>query len=332
MPREVLILTASLAMALPQAASAYTLIPLTNFDTSGVVGSGPEGLAYGLENTDADPELERVLYVSEGDDCLNSGTLQCTIFVYDAGAMGAATFLRSFDTPVQQTRGLDLLPNGNLLATTVQGGADGLREISRLDGSLVAGGISFNFTTVSSAQLESVVSRSSTSVLFGDENTGLLYEYNPVAGVLVGLTFAEDGLLWMADDSSGGGVSLLRVLDPATGQIVPGSTINMNFITSVDDPNIDDDGDPNTPPADTSLDDNTPLVGCENEPGLPNIQFCIDPEGLAYDPVNRVLFIAFENEQRVLSWQVVGEIPEPNALALLGAGLAGTALLRRLHR
>ncbi len=318
--RAILVLAATLA-ALPSASFAYTLTPLTSFSTAGIVLSGPEGLAFGLEDSDLDGQVDDgVLYVSEGDSC--SGN--CTVFVWAAGATGTDLPLRQFDVAgLSDTRGLDLMPNGNLLLSSVVGGSDRIREVTRA-GAQVVGGFDLSGTTVTgfptAAQIETVVFRSSTSVLFGDEDTGLLYDINPTSLSFNGpalqtglddfsaMTRAENGLLFLADDSSGGGISLLRILDPAGG-VLDGLTLNVGVFT-------------------------TGVAGCEDvdppNPGLPLT--CVDPEGLAYDPVNRVLFIAFENEERVLSFGVAGEVPEPGTLGLLAAGLAGLVAARRMHR
>ena len=61
-----------------------------------------------------------------------------------------------------------------------------------------------------------------------------------------------------------------------------------------------------------------------NVPGCP----CIDGEALAYDDANDVFFIAYENDQRVISYPVL-PAPEPSAAILIAVGL-GVALRRRL--
>lgn len=310
--------------SLPLATHAYTLTNLTSFSTAGVVGAtgdddpGAEGLAYGLEDTDMDGEADdRVLYLSEGDDCGGTSEPDCRIFVYAANASGSAAPLRSFTvSALEDIRGLDRLPNGDLVAAGVSSGADDLLQISSLNGAAILTGVNATFP-IASAELETVVFRSATSVLVGDEATGLLHDFNPVTlgfngdpfdtdlDDFSGMALAEEGLLFVVDDSSGGGISLLRILDPAGG-VLNGLTFNVGVLTKG-------------------------IAGCEDvaipNPSLPLT--CVDPEGLAYDQVNRVLFMAFENEQRVLSFQVGGVIPEPSSVVLLAAALAGVSAIRR---
>jgi hypothetical protein len=296
--------------------------------SSTLVQLAPEGLAFGIEDVNGTPT--RVLYVSQGNSCN-----PCQVYVFDASATdipdgnNPGSFLepqpiRQFGVPLIDVRGLDVFSSQTLLVASVtSSGADRIVEVSRTNGALV-GGVSFDFPTVG-AQVETVLYHNGTgtahpgvpSILAGDEDTGLLYDLqlNGLENGLPATTGLEDfsgsafdpdsGLLFIVDDSSGGGISLLRLVAP-TGTVLTGQTIDVAVQT-------------------------TGLRGCTDEgPGpFDNPLTCVDPEGLAYDPANRVLFMAFENERRVLSFQVVGAIPEPGSLLLLAGGLAGVGVIRR---
>ena len=85
-----------------------------------------EGIAFGTDPMTAEPAI----FLSQGDECSAS----CPIHVYLESSPGVWTSSRSFLTPAGtgDVRGLDVLPNGNLLTSSAQ--AAQVREISALDG------------------------------------------------------------------------------------------------------------------------------------------------------------------------------------------------------
>ncbi len=335
--RAALVLCTCLA---PGAAAALTLVPVQSFGTDAMFGGeaagiAPEGLAFGVEDVAGTPTP--VLYVSEGNSCN-----PCTIFVYDATATDVGSIvptpLRSFTIPLGDVRGLGLMPNGNLLVSAV--GNDSLREVSRVDGSLIAGGVSLAVNSgtppgslILATQPESVIVHNGVgtthpgvmSIFLGEEETpgtifdlqfngtinsqfavGPLDGQNPTQAP--GVSLFEDpsgldydpatGVLLIADDSSGLGMTKLYAVSPA-GALV-GSPVDLAVLLQT-------------------------FPACQAEAALT----CNDPEGVAFNFLTGgLIYLAFENERRVITFQI-SNIPEPGSLVLLGAGLGGLAFLRR---
>ncbi len=333
------LLFATFLSLFPAAASALTLVPVRSFGTDATFGDefgiAPEGLAFGVEDVNGTPTP--VLYVSEGNSCN-----PCTVFVYDATATDSGGTppapLRSFGIPLNDVRGLDVMPNGNLLVSSVGGLIDRVVEVSRTTGAVIAGGVDRTvgpLGTIAATQPESVIVHNGVgtahpgvaSIFLGEEETpgtifdlqfdgtinssfpvGPLDDPNPLSP---GDSLFEDpsgmdydpatGVLLIADDSSGAGMTKLYAVSPA-GSLV-GAPVDLRTLLA---------GFPD----------------CQAEgPGT-----CDDPEGVAFDTeTGNLIYLAFENQNRVVTFEI-SNIPEPGTLGLLAAGLAGLGLLRRRAR
>jgi hypothetical protein len=316
-----------LAAAAP--AFALTLVVDHSFGTS-TLGLEPEGLAFGVEDVMGTPT--EVLYVTEGNSCN-----PCTVHVYRADAADDPNGLqpspiRSFSIPLAEVRGLDVMggTNGNLLASSNLGFNDRVVEVSRVDGSLIPNGIDINVNPLSVnpfmvRQPESVIlhngvgtsHRGVESIFLGEEETpaelldildvrfgGTPNVTNRIDVEALHANFLDPsgmdfdpatGILLVADDSSGGGVAHIYAVAAGGGLV---GQVNVGLLT-------------------LGHADCLPTFGCS------------DPEGVAFDDVlGQRLFVAFEGDQRVITFQI-SNIPEPGSAALLGVGLVALGWLRR---
>lgn len=283
---------------------------------------GPEGLAFGNENgTD-------VLYVSQGDDCN-----PCTVTVVNA-ATGAS--LRTFSVPFNDVRGLDLLPNGNLLISSVGDffNDNRIREIQRTgasSGAPVTGGI--DFTVPDAFQPESVIALSIAAgnnqiIVLDEEGTGEQGAIHFFQGAL------NDGLLAASATSFLGSSSPYD--DPSGGVVVNGDLWTVDDSSGASsDPNFPFDccsrleiWDIDGAGSGTLLDFTGEFSAVTANEGSCGPLGCSDPEGLAYDAATGRLFVAFE-DQGVIG--VFTLVPEPSLvlLAAVAAGAQAFAAARR---
>lgn len=321
--RLLLVPLALLWLALAAApASALILVvdELRDFDSLG----GPEGLAFGNEDgTD-------VLYVSQGDDCN-----PCTVTVSNA-ATGAV--VRTFSVPFNDVRGLDLLPNGNLLISSVGDffNDSRIREIQRtgLDSGLgVAGGI--DFTVPDAFQPESTVALSLAAndnriIVLDEEGTGEQGRIHFYQGAL------NDGLMAVSTTSFLG--SLEPYDDPSGATLVNGDLWVVDDSSgSNPDPNYPFDccsrleiWDIDGPGLGTLIDATGEFAALTAGMGSCGAEGCSDPEGLAYDAVTGRLFVAFEGQGVIGVFTLA--VPEPSLGALLALGLGAQAAFAAARR
>jgi hypothetical protein len=275
-----------------------------------------EGIAFGTDPVTDEPAI----FLSQGDEC----SVSCAIHVYLEGDPGVWTSSRSFLTPngTGDVRGLDVLPNGNLLTSSAA--ASQVREISATDGSYPMGGIAIQFPGISFQVESAVYVPGSPESLYvadeeGDLEAGRIYRTD-LAGNPLNLpgqatdnflfgapNFDDPGAmaydpvtdtLFISDDSSGQGASKAFQYD-LSGNLLDESALYSELTAAVDACGID---------------------GCE------------DAEGAAYASLDGVdyLLVAFENEQAVVGF--VLPAPEPGATALGACALGSVTLLARARR
>jgi hypothetical protein len=278
-------------------------LDLTNafaFDTS-FVGVSPEGLAYN-PNTDTlivstDAGFEMAFYEFNLDGTLTNPSDPVL-----------------FTLPGGNWRGLDFINSRGTLLASQETGA--VREYN-LDGTLADGGISFNVPSIGigdEIDAEGVVLHSNGNVYVADDGNELLREFVfqgtewvetnnavfPLGTRSINMDDFDDpsgieelpgtGNLLVHDDSSGGNMGFIWEVD-LLGNLVMRS--NAAVVTAA-------------------------VPGCGGG--------CVDGEALAYDDANDVFFIAYENDQLIISYPRIA--PEPSAAILIALGF-GVALRRR---
>jgi hypothetical protein len=342
MPRS-LVVAAALAFLVAGAAHALPTNLALNYsfhiDTA-QDGVTPEGLAFTLDGS-GDPEIfvvdknsnNIVVYKQDATDLVDGWSPD-----------------RSFAGPVGALRGLDFLPNGNLMAS----GNFSVVEVSPVDGSTIGGGISFS--NFSFSEIEAAVYVNANSIYLGGDGNGDQIVHVDSSGNavdlpgLIGVTsflhgdvngngvvdssgnadlhepnYDETGgaaydpttnLLYFVDDSSGSGRSRVFVYD-----------LSGNLL-SVSDPLYTQWGwGPNAGSNDPTIPDEPVLVTCTANNGFQ----CTDPEGLAFGVVNGQghLLFAFESEQVITG---VLPIPEPGVAMLVGLGVLHALRSRSARR
>jgi DNA-binding beta-propeller fold protein YncE len=264
----------------------------------GIVSFAPEGLAY-------NPSTDTLLVTGE----FGSGML-----VYELNLDG------TFTDPANPSRfqlsgawrGLDFLAGGTLLASQ----EFGLIQEYNLDGTVVAGGISFTATGAQDA--EGVVLGPDGAVYVADDGNETIRRFTGS-----GSTWTEDtagafpigtrGIATSFDDPSGieilpkgGGLFNLLVHDDSSGAF--GGVWEVTLAGVLVDGVVDS------------------KLLTANVPGCTEIGGCYDGEGLAYDDANGVFFIAYEGDQKIISYP---RAPEPSIAGMLLLALGGLA--RRLR-
>ncbi len=209
-------------------------------------------------------------------------------------------------------RGLDYLQSsGTLLASS----EDGMIREFTLDGMPVAGGIDFVATGADDA--EGVVLHTNGNIYVADDGNETVRQ------------FQFNGASWV-EVIGGGWPVMTRVVggdpfdDPSAIETLPGGSGNLlvhddssGGLGSVWELSLDG----------MFLDQANSVLLTANVPGCDSVGGCFDGEGLAYDDVNDVVFIAYENEQKIISFPRM--VPEPASASLLLLGIGGLIAARR---
>lgn len=338
-------LTAALVLTIPWSAHAALLDLSINTAFSVATeftADGPEGLVFINGATDVDDRL----LAPHGNDCSD-----CTLEVYDTSGVSMGSIATSWD----EIRGIDLLPNGNLvisslnsesgtlnilpnafgvpagpLATTVR-----TRRVVEITpaGATVAGGINLNLTNkLDGSPPDAIVSLSGIEVLH------LVDELESVLAIDGSTLFVgEEGPDPVDPDSriirtevQPGNVTFTFPFEFPAGPEPFDDVSGMDFdpltnrIFSVDDTNGGQsamflwelDG---TQVAMSSSIFSTLTDGL----GACPAGGCKDPEGVAFDSDSGIVWVAFENDRAIIGFNVA-VVPEPTTglLLMLGAGLA----------
>ncbi len=266
----------------------------------------PEGLAI---DPGAGPGGIDILYVSRE---IPQGFNDITV-IQKVGSDGSD--LGSFTVNFEAMRGLDLLPNGNLLASLAKD--QRVVEISAVDGSVIAGGIDISLPSVGGFPPENESAFfhvANNTVFFGDEEgvneNGRIIEIGLDGSVLNNFPTPGDpfddpsgmdlfgNLIMFSDDSSGGNRSRIFLMDPTTGAIVD-QTEDMQGLT-------------------------LNIAGCDE---MRDGDGCNDPEGIAVN--GQEFWVVFEDQSMLLGFTVV---PEPSTWVLMSLGTLGLAAARRRSR
>jgi hypothetical protein len=327
-------LVAVLLLASP--AGAAPLLFDFIFSTEGTVTSGPEGLAVAMDPVSG----LTAIFVSEGDVC-DAGS--CDIHVYtDPMGTGNWALSRTFQGPAGRgaVRGLDALPNGNLLIASTA--TTRVTEISPLNGAIVPMGIDLLLPIPvgsGGVQLETAVFVPSSffadgiaSFYVADEEglneAGRIYRFD-TSGNAVNLpgqatnNFLFGQVVPMGEVAGGYDDPGAMAFDPVRGVLYisddsSGQRRSRSFEYDLSG-NLVDFSD-----LYSQLTATVPL--CTTNPQ--GSAACDDPEGLAFLQLGGDTFVlaAFEDQERVAGFQIV---PEPGSLALALLGLAGLSAAGR---
>jgi hypothetical protein len=334
-----------LLLLIPLPASALTLAQAFVIDTISTIASGPEGLAVGLDPLDG----EQVIYVSQGDSCTS-----CRVDIYRQDTATSWVLKRHFFLPSAQgsdTRGLDVLSNGNLLVSST--GASRIYEVvvptaDAATAALASGGINFVASIPSiSVQLESVVFADDALYVADEEGVGeagRIYRFT-TSGVLENLPGKAVSNFLFADINGDG---LTGTTCPVTEGATPSEACYNDPGGSAYNPFaqrlyfVDDNSGRNRARIfEYDLSGNlisfsdiiSTLISsalCTDLLRSPDGE-CNDPEGLAFARIGGqdYLLVAVEESNLVTAFLIV---PEPTTLALIGVASAALVWRRRRGR
>lgn len=264
---------------------------IRSFSTSGIVTNGPEGIAF-------DP-LSGNLFVSNGD-----GKGQNTIYeLTTAGAL-----VNSFNISLDDIRGVDVLPNGNLLLSNSIPAQDGggLFEYTKV-GVQVPSGINLTIDPPSSDPDSTVFHEGTSTIFVVDDVDEKIYEFaldgkllNTINTLAINPAFQEpEGITF----------------DPSTGNLlIAGDNQGSRSLYEL-----------------TLAGELVNVINVEEVTGL------TDPEGITLDPATRTLYVAFDSDEAVGAFSLddaPASVPETgSALGVLAFGVfSGASLWKRKQK
>ncbi len=293
-----------LISGMPFKVQALPMSLIGSFDTSfGSRGTpGPEGIAF-------DPDSGNLFLVASNDYGLSPDT-STIVEVTTSGA-----FVRSFGVSLDQVEGLHILSNGNLLLSnsTSASSGGGVYEYTT-DGNPVGTGLNIT-TDPPSADNDGAVLHTGTNTIFvADDSDEAIYEF-ALDGTLLN-TISTTGILSAFNEPEG------IDFDPLTGNLLvvddSGGTSSLYELSTTGDL--------------IEVHDLITLTAGATTPAGP----FNDPEGIAFDPTTRTVYVAFDNDRAVGIFSLGGgpkppvSVSEPASLLLTSLGLL--ALMRLSQR
>lgn len=274
----------------------------------------PEGLAF-------DPASGH-LFVARGNDWIEEATV--------SGKRLNRFFLDRYDNigvDIDAVHGISPLPNGNLAISSQSGGDSGVFEFTikgnlvRQDGFLQ----SFDTQRPSNDADGLAYHAQRQTMLLTDDKDEKIYEYS-LDGYLLG-SYSTRSINRRFDSPEG------ITVDPLTGHIfVADADEGTERLYELQLPDKGSEG-------------KLSLVNAFNLKKLTNSKWD-DPEGLTIDPINNILYIAWDNDNRIAAFEMIygppgpapgpdpgpgpnPQIPEPSTVILLGSALAALQLKKR---
>ncbi|MEW5859072.1 MAG: PEP-CTERM sorting domain-containing protein [Cyanobacteriota bacterium] len=262
---------------------------IRSFSTSGIVTNGPEGIAF-------DP-FSGNLFLSNGD-----GKGQNTIYEFTT----SGALINSFKVSLNDVRGVDILPNGNLLLSNSipanQGG--GLFEYTKT-GLPVESGVNLIIDPPSSDPDSTVFHEGTSTIFVVDDVDEKIYEFaldgkllNTINTLAINPNFKEpEGITF----------------DPLTNNLlIAGDNQGARSLYEL-----------------TLAGELVDVINVEEVTGL------TDPEGITIDPATRTLYVAFDSDEAVGAFSLgdaPASVPEPTTglgVLVFGAFGAGSLLKRK---
>ena len=265
------------------AAPASAAVVINSFSTSGLINSGPEGIAL-------DPNTGNIILVQSVAAGESGGDVQFEIseFTRGGGFVGNTVVTDVLDN----VEGITFLSNGNaLLANRTDDGTAGIFEFDTSTNSLVGGGVSITTQPPNDEPAGVAVQPGTGDFFVADAEDEEVTAFDDITGNELD-DIDLDSLFSSGDDADPEGIAF----DPLTGNIFVADDVSGEIIE------ITDAGD---------------LVQTIIIPGFD------DPEGLEFDEKTRTLLVADDENEAVIEIDPFTTIPEPTSLALFGAGLAG---------
>lgn len=269
--------------------------------------SDPEGLAF-------DPASGH-LFVARGNEWIEEITVtgeQINRFHLDR--------YHHLGIDIDCINGLDILPNGNLAISSQSGSDSGVFEFTTSGNLVRQGGFLESFDTQPpSADADGVAYHAGRqTVLLADDVDERIYEFN-LDGRLVG-SYRTEEINSRFDSPEG------ITVDPLTGNI---------FVVDADE-GTERLYELQLP--DLNSGDSLTMVASFDLKELTNSRWD-DPEGVTIDALNRILYVAWDNDNRIAAFNMGGgrvepgpEIPEPSTMLLLGSGLLAIRSRKRRRR